>query len=53
MEEHESRNPSWREFMDRAAGHFEAERFAEALSNYDAALRPAEWLVATRPLCPG
>lgn len=39
--------------MDRAAGHFEAERFAEALSNYDAALRLAEWLVATRPLCPG
>lgn len=39
--------------MDRAAGHFEAERFADALSNYDAALRLAEWLVATRPLCPG
>jgi hypothetical protein len=53
MEEHESRSPSWRALMDRAAGHFEAERFADALSNYDAALRLAEWLVATRPLCPG
>lgn len=53
MEEHESRNLGWRELMDRAAGHFEAERFADALSNYDAALRLAEWLVATRPLCPG
>jgi hypothetical protein len=33
MEEHVSRNPGWRELMDRAAAHFEAERFARGVAS--------------------